>query len=368
MSASGNQAEPLYMIADDNMSEDEFRVYPVNGLGVGTQLDNKGYVVITKTRCANVPFYRWFVETILVKYVQEMRRVYEIPLDSPAWFQLDGEAVQIDPFKTNAMIKLLSDNNIHVGKPPGSTTAITQPCDAGNCFKGPKTSNKYIKDHDVKHMKWMLERLSNIVFKPHNEWLNSEARTPLQKLKGKAKKRLTKKDKTDAIEMSPSHVQLAKLGLLRVRLALQKSMRPHMITVSFLITGIYPFSLPVILNNWKSKLSLEESTLVGNSLEALTDLFEEQGELFDADLIATGIQSHVVRGGKKAMDLLVLNRRRSCMLTSPALIARERVKNPVPEDVIEVAVPIQLEPVGRKRRASNEPEARAAMLRRKFLN
>jgi len=48
---------------------------------------------------------------------------------------LDGEQVQIDPVFDDDIFKMLTDNNIVIGKPPGSTTAINQPCDAGNCFR-----------------------------------------------------------------------------------------------------------------------------------------------------------------------------------------------------------------------------------------
>ena len=37
MTALGIQSEPIYMLADENMAEDEFRHYRVQGLGIGTQ-------------------------------------------------------------------------------------------------------------------------------------------------------------------------------------------------------------------------------------------------------------------------------------------------------------------------------------------
>ncbi len=51
---------------------------------------------------------------------------------------MDGEAVQIECFKLPHVINLLFQHHIAVGKPPGSTTEITQPCDVGNCFRGSK--------------------------------------------------------------------------------------------------------------------------------------------------------------------------------------------------------------------------------------
>ena len=65
------------------------------------------------------------------------------------WFQLDGESVQIAIYQSKQMLKKLEDMNIVVGKPPASTTDITQPSDIRHCFKGPKTALKHINDSDV---------------------------------------------------------------------------------------------------------------------------------------------------------------------------------------------------------------------------
>jgi hypothetical protein len=123
------------------------------------------------------------------------------------------------------------------------------------------------------------------------------------------------------------------------------------------------------MNNWKTKVSKEENALIENNLDNLTDLFEQQGEqLFDADMINLGIQSHVVRGGKKAMDALVLYRRRSCMLTNPALIERERIKNPVAAVPLVVPVPVEVvieQP--RKRRNASLPEEKAKRMKSRHL-
>jgi hypothetical protein len=72
--------------------------------------------------------------------------------DSFGWLQLDGEAMQIECFKAPEITQFLNDHHIVVGKPPGSSTEITQPCDAGNCFRGRKkgltsVTNADINDH-----------------------------------------------------------------------------------------------------------------------------------------------------------------------------------------------------------------------------
>jgi hypothetical protein len=47
--AQGLKADPIYKIAEDNMTEEEFRAIKVKSLGVGTNhLDNAGWIVMMK--------------------------------------------------------------------------------------------------------------------------------------------------------------------------------------------------------------------------------------------------------------------------------------------------------------------------------
>ena len=51
ISAAGVTAPPVYVMADDRMAEGDFKVYEVVGLGLTTEVADKGYVVYCKTRC-----------------------------------------------------------------------------------------------------------------------------------------------------------------------------------------------------------------------------------------------------------------------------------------------------------------------------
>lgn len=334
-------APPIYMLADDNMDEDELRVYKVPMLGIGTNLiDNYGYVVISKTRCANIKFYKWLYEFVLIPFIVNLRNAF-VPLlahnlkknyCTDAWFQLDGEAVQIEIFKTKNMQNLLAENKIHVGKPPGSTTAITQPCDYGNCFRGPKTTNKHLADSDVKNNEIMLNVLSQI-FASHNVWLNSDER-------GDRRQRGRKKSKSSTssseIAMNPAHVNMARHGILRVQYAMSKSMNAKTIRESFDKVGLTQTgaNFDTILNNWKSNCGEEDRQKIWNKMDTLVEKFLLQGELFENDLESLEIDPNVERRGK-SVDLLTLNRRRSCLLTHDSLIAREDSKEMKETKIIE---------------------------------
>lgn len=322
ISAGGVQADPIFILADENMAEDEMRVVKVPGLGVGTNLDNQGYVVFCKTRSANEKFYSWMMEFVLIPFINQIKKHYELDENEESWFQLDGEDVQLKPFESPRIMGLLKNSKIHVGKPPGSTTAVTQPCDRGNCFKGPKVTNRKINNKDVRNNTFMLRKLKEL-FDEHNKWLNSEERGDLRLL-GKKKKKPTKCDKPGTIEFNPGHKGFAKFGLLRVQLALQYCMRPHMIRESFEQCGIVPFNPRLIMSNCRSSIAPTDQGKILNSVAHLVDLFHNNGELFESDLDLLEISSNVDRGGKKPLDQAVLNRRRACILTHPALIAREK--------------------------------------------
>jgi hypothetical protein len=51
---------------------------------------------------------------------------------------MDSEAIQIEVYSDPEVIQLLQEHNIVIGKGPASTSATTQPCDVGFCFKGMK--------------------------------------------------------------------------------------------------------------------------------------------------------------------------------------------------------------------------------------
>ena len=50
-----------------------------------------------------------------------------------------------------------------MGKPAGSTTDITQACDPGAVFKGPKTTYNRISDADIVSNAVMIERLKGVL-------------------------------------------------------------------------------------------------------------------------------------------------------------------------------------------------------------
>ena len=60
-----------------------------------------------------------------------IRNHFDFPFDTMAWFQLDGERIQIECFQDSKILTLMHSNHNCVGKPAASITEITQACDAG---------------------------------------------------------------------------------------------------------------------------------------------------------------------------------------------------------------------------------------------
>ena len=63
----------------------------------------------------------------------------------PAYFCLDGDSDQINPMREDDTIELYREHNIVIGKPPASTTSISQPLDVGKAFISAKTINRGVK-------------------------------------------------------------------------------------------------------------------------------------------------------------------------------------------------------------------------------
>ena len=148
------------------MDSNQIDVHEVSGLGIGSDVIAKVYVVFCQTRSANVTFYRWFIEDIFVKFVGDIRARYKLQISEPAYLCLDKESDQIKPLKETAILELCEDHNIIIGKPPASTTAITQPLDRGSAYKGAKAKKRGLKgpeDKDKYMGITMADSLKNMI-------------------------------------------------------------------------------------------------------------------------------------------------------------------------------------------------------------
>ena len=303
MTAAGAIATPIYICADDNMKEGIIDVHEVVGLGLGQEVLGTGYVVFSKTRAVNEEFYRWWFTTIFTKFVIDLRMLHNISDTVPVYFTLDGEDVQIKPMKSAAIQEICKELNIIIGKPPASTTSISQPCDAGKVFMSSKTKNKHLK------------RVQDVA----EAAMNTKLREVIRKHDA-----LTEK------KFKPHHIKAFILGIQIVQHILQTTLRKDIVSDSFTITGQYDkqtgkCDVDRILRQCKEPFTTEEVTKVWSYLPTLCNILKEKGEIPEKDYLPLGM-SEPVEPGKRGRDDLVLNRRRFCFLTHPSLIKREADK------------------------------------------
>ena len=62
VNAFGNTADPVFIVADDKMNEDEIDVHTITGC---TTVKAKGYVVFCKSRAGNKQFFEWMGSSML---------------------------------------------------------------------------------------------------------------------------------------------------------------------------------------------------------------------------------------------------------------------------------------------------------------
>jgi hypothetical protein len=320
MSATGDVHDPVFVVQDKYMKEGAFTKFWVPGLGVGTDLRGGGWLCFCQTRGCNLAFYRWLFRDYFCETVLKVRTAYHLLDDSPAWFQLDGEPLQIKCFEEESLADHFCELCIVCGKPPASTTECTQACDCGNCFKGSKTALKGIKDVDidVDLYAWQIEYLRDKVFAVHmaetrQQELEPPAPPPDSAPKGKKKKKLPE-------QMSSEHRKMAIMGLLRIQKAVGAAVKRSTVQDSWKKTGIYPFSLDTILASCKKKVSIKERDIIYAGLPKLARRIMDCGELLGADL-TTALGPDIYLPHLFSRDLLVMYRRRSVILTHQAILA-----------------------------------------------
>ncbi|KAJ1395080.1 hypothetical protein B484DRAFT_407692 [Ochromonadaceae sp. CCMP2298] len=324
INAAGDMHIPVFVVADPFMEEGAVDRYEVPGLGAGTDAGAPGWLVFTKTRGCNRAFYDWLNMQYVCNFAQKLRTVWGLPVDAPAWFQLDGEAIQIAPFKEKSTVEHFANYCIICGKPPASTTEVTQPCDCGNCFKGSKTCLKGIKDADIALDHPMVDRLKAIVALHCTTTKKPGLPEPPEQEEEEEESCIVATKKRPKTAMTSAHRHATVFGLLRIQKAISKAISRSTITDSFKLAGIYPFSLHKILTNCKADISKIDYNAMEGAIHPLAKLIFKQGELKGSDIRKCIPDMDLP--GLYDKDGLVLNRRRSVLLTSIVVLNSEVAK------------------------------------------
>lgn len=298
--AAGYCASPIYIIADECMNETDIDVHDVRGMGNSNSIDNNGFVVFCKTRSCNANFYIWLNTDIIIPFVNKIRADDENWTDKLGWLQVDGEDTQLKCYADHTIQQILELHKIAVGKPPGSTTSITQPCDVKSLFKGTKQNLKQIKDKDISQNATLIKRLKDMLLQHFT------------------------KMSIDSKSMKPAKKQMVVYGLLRVQLALILTVKRTTIQESFQKAGIYPLDIDQMWRQFDiANVTEAERLNFAEKLPQLVTCMGRHGELMENDFAAAHIREDSDAGKGKVRDQRNVTNRRSCILTCRTFIKRE---------------------------------------------
>lgn len=360
ISADGSRSDPVFIVAHDSMPADACDPHSCPSISTNTK---KAWIVFLKSRIPNIAFCEWYMKHVVIPFVNQQRDKHMISADVPAYFTLDGEAKQIEVFSEdiNNVIQDLDEAKVIVGKPPASTTAITQPCDRGIIFKDLKRKLKKVNEADVTgaiykdrmdelnkifkaHMTSFpnKQRYANDDKKPSDESVDEE--TPEDHPSKESSSSDKKKPKEHDKSFTSTKQLTAKYGLLRVAEVVDGSIEPVEVMKSFSYTGIYPFDIHQIFEEFcDAQITDQEKLEFIKVFPKLVQRMQTKGELTDEDFDEFNLGMEAPR-----KDNLVMYRRRSCILTNINFILREYAKK---EAKIVAKATQQPKKRGRKRKS-----------------
>ena len=291
ISAGGYSAEPIYVLADENLATGAMEIFKVPGLGMSTLPENYGYVIFSKHRGCCASFYKWIYTEIVPSFVKRISAAKAYDADETAYFQIDGESPQVSNLLDEDTRCVLQESNIIVGKAPAATSAWTQPLDAGHIFLAAKTTSRGKSAKYKVFGKNILSRLDHL-------FANRKGFAPSQ-LGDKARE-----------------------SILRAQYCFHSALRTQSILDSFSVVGLHDihtgtFNLETIQRQFPSVVTKENELTIGEKLAFFSRVLEEKGEITDEDMDRAGIEK------TQNKSLLTPICRRHIFLTSPEFLRYE---------------------------------------------
>ena len=161
--ANGQLGKDVFLLADRDMTEDEFTCEDIQSLSNNNQMGASGWLCFTKTRCGNAAFFKWYISTVVVEFVKYCRNL--LPLDEQSerfYLVADGEEVQIQPLENDEVNNILSEALIDFGKGPASCTGtVSNACDRSSMFKSAKKVLRNQKE--AKKLNYQDDALENLL-------------------------------------------------------------------------------------------------------------------------------------------------------------------------------------------------------------
>ena len=289
----------VFVVSCGNLAKDECHVYEV--MGLGRTKTSIGYLVFTQTRAGNRKFFSWFTKTVLVKFIKDIVSIRPSGSNEEVFVCCDGEKMQIDAYFDEETLGLLKEVHAMVGKLPSSTTAIAQPLDAGNIFKGSKTllknvvSSVYVDRYLEIHINTAIEAF---LVATKNDFTNEH------------KKKITN-------------------GLMACRYVIHECAKEYNVRKSFEIVGIDrtgEINYETIMTQYSVEVSTEEFSRFMSQLPDLSKSFMKQGTITDEELSTIVFCRRLGTVDGKPKDERTLNQQRCVILNHDAVVAAELKK------------------------------------------
>jgi hypothetical protein len=320
--ASGYSAPPVFVIADESLSEDAFFFSKVIGLGLSGEMTTHGWVCVTKTRACNAAFYRWFGKEVVCSFVRTSRENVLISDDETpthAFVSCDGEAKQIEVFQEDDMLQSLDEHDIILVKTPASCSAICQPSDVSSFFKASKKRLEYIP-RSLRTGSWKIDGVEL----PVGEEDQMEA--AITKM---IQNKFTRSKILDALNCTgycADKKDKVVTALQRILWAIRDTLRMSVVAQGYIDIGWGPRpSLSHAMSKCTATIPAKISKTLHEKFEAMAAIYRNSGTLTEKDMDDAGIVSinHLYKR-KKLKDQRVLHQQRAVVMNSPACIAQYR--------------------------------------------
>jgi len=299
ISAGGLSGPLVFLVACADMTAEACEILECKGLCMSdADSDTVGYVAFCQTRCANRKFYKWLNLSVILPFIIKVRGLLGLAASRMAVVACDGEVVQIDPYQDPDVQAAFAAAFIFMMKLCASTTAVSQPCDAWKLFCLLKLAvahmgNKY---QGQVFLEDQLKRLFDAFGKGY---------------------KVKPSDRTRAIR-----------GLLMIRKAVADYLRSSTILNSFKITGLRPFSIEQILQQFHYKPTAADIARVSDEMGPLVKKMARYGELADTDLMRFSVAKDAATRGlleplDKGKEQRVLHQRRIVLCLHKEVVEAE---------------------------------------------
>jgi len=304
MATGGGDLAPIVLhYSSKELEPDDFFVHEVSGLSL--TLAGTGYVVITKTREGNKRYHKWYVETIVIKYCELLRKNVKNPDPPTATFldpeiimvSSDGEAQQVKVCLYPDIQTMLLRLNIQIIKLCASCSLNHQPLDKSPLFRNTKTTMREMPPYDITNPS--VEAKLEVVFNDNKLALTADTKAKFTR------------------------------GALMVLASLKVNATPAILKQGFKragvlgdpstwddTTGMIPYQ------QCTHKLKKTEYALVSEKMPEMMEAFARNGQVTDAYLDNIGYPRSANNNGQNKEEL-VNYRERCLLLVNPETVARD---------------------------------------------